>query len=89
MTVYQSETHPVGGLHTHGGDIERHTDPEPDGLVQVWEVEAGNHWCRYDDGLWRAVGEGDSVELTWTELVTDFGPVTDDEEACDPFGGGA
>lgn len=81
MTIYSSHMYEVGGRYTHGGDIERHTDAMPAGLFQVWEIgEDETHWVCNDGGIWTAVGEADSVELTWDELLAEFGPVTDDEE---------
>lgn len=79
MTIYSSHTYEVGGQYTHGGDIETHTDPMPDGLFQVWEVEDGAHWV-CNNGIWTAVGEADPIELTWVELLDEFGPVTDEPD---------
>lgn len=77
MTIYASYTYPVPG-EPNG---ERHTDNMPASLRQVWEVEGGNWWVRDNHDIWTSPANGDdSVWLGWEELLTDFGPVTDNED---------
>jgi hypothetical protein len=85
VTVYYATPYAVGGLHTHGGDLETHYDPMPEGLTKVWEIDPADPndttpWVRGDDDVWTVESEGDEgLALSWIELLDDFGPLTDDE----------
>lgn len=85
MTVFYAERYLVGGLETHGGDLETHYDPMPADLVRVWEVDPADPWdttpwVRGADGIWTVEGEGpDGLALPWEELLEEFAPVSDDE----------
>lgn len=85
MAVYSKTTYTVGGQYTHGGDIETHYDPMPEGLNRVWEIEPYDPndttpWVRDADGIWTLEGRADeSQALEWEDLLDGFSPVTDDE----------
>ncbi len=85
MGVYAAHKYPVGGLWTHGGDIEVHADEQPTDLRRVWTEDDGA-WGEFTDKhgtYWTPIdGNGDpqagDVEVTWVVLLLDFGPVYDE-----------
>lgn len=84
MTVFYAESYTVGGLYTHGGDIETHYSEMPAELRRVWEIEPyppgdTTPWVRDDSDLWTVEGQADEgLALEWTELLDEFGPLSDD-----------
>lgn len=83
MTIFYAKPYLVGGSYTHGGDEEVHFDEMPADLTKVWEIDPfppddTRPWTRDDNGLWSFEGE-DGLELSWEELLYEFGPLTDDE----------
>jgi hypothetical protein len=91
MTVFSAHQYLVGGLVTHGGDIEWHIDEQPAGLTRVWDAE-GEAWGEFTDSIgvhWTPVDSDgwpipDHREVTWAELLQEWGPATDEAPTAEP-----
>lgn len=85
MTIYAAHRYLVGGLYTHGGDIEWEIDEQPASLVRAWTEDDGT-WAEFvdEDGpFWTPIDDNgqplsDGIELTWAEFLQEFGPVYDE-----------
>jgi hypothetical protein len=72
MAEFAAHTYPVGGLYTHGGDIETHYDNQPRDLIVCWDQ---------DDREWHLTACPEHDETCWVPFETD-GP-TPDGRHCD------
>lgn len=91
MNAFSAEQYLDGGPVTYGGVLSWEISKQPAGLIRVWDAE-GEAWGEFTDSIglfWTPVdGDGwpipDQREVTWAELLQEWGPVTDDAPAAKP-----
>lgn len=79
MAEYRSEPYLVGGLFTHGGDIERHYDYPPLGTNKAWD-RGEKPWVRNPlTDEWMPVGAtaNDPRTCDWEGFLDEHGPAYD------------
>lgn len=96
MAHFFATQYAVGGLYTHGGDLETHYDDQPAGLTRVLD-QNDDEWretrCEGDLVCWvpyladEPMSEG--RHCSWVELLDEFGPlwdgVADNPPRCDDW----